>query len=119
MTSLLACSRGFAGDWTAATNLFGSSSVTSIPPPIFSFPLSEDAALVPRIPAIADAYYELLAANQERLAQWEPWAVTPPERDGTRAFIQAGAPTWRHASERRPAVPGKATRARGQAGPRA
>ena len=51
--------------------------MTTIPPPMFRFPLSDEAALVPRTPLIAEAYHELLAANHERLARWEPWAASP------------------------------------------
>jgi len=66
--------------------------VTTIP--MFSFRLGDDVVLVPRIPAIADAYHDLLAANHERLARWEPWAAVPPVRSETRAFIEASARNW-------------------------
>jgi ribosomal-protein-serine acetyltransferase len=68
--------------------------VTTIPQPMFSFPLAEGAALVPRTPALAEAYHDLLAANHERLARWEPWAVAPPVLAETRAFIEASARNW-------------------------
>jgi len=39
-----------------------------MPPPMFSFLLSDDIALVPRTPSLAEAYHDLLAANHERIA---------------------------------------------------
>ena len=57
--------------------------MTTIPPPMFSFPLSGEAALVPRTPLLTDAYHALLAANHERLARWEPWAVNQPVLEET------------------------------------
>jgi ribosomal-protein-serine acetyltransferase len=73
--------------------------MTTIPPPMFRFPLSDEAALVPRTPLIAEAYHELLAANHERLARWEPWAASPPVLDETRSFLQASARNWLEGSE--------------------
>ncbi len=73
--------------------------MTTIPPPMFSFPLSGEAALVPRTPSITNAYHDLLAANHARLARWEPWAVEPPVLDETRAFLQASARNWLEGSE--------------------
>jgi ribosomal-protein-serine acetyltransferase len=54
---------------------------------------------VPRIPALADAYHDLLAANHEWLACWEPWAAAPPERSETRAFIEPRARSWLASTE--------------------
>ncbi len=68
--------------------------MTTIPPPMFSFPLSEDVALVPRTPYLAEAYHDLLAANHERLARWEPWAAQPPVLAETRSFVEASARNW-------------------------
>ncbi len=68
--------------------------MTAIPAPMFSFPLSDDVALVPRTPSLAEAYHDLLAANHERLARWEPWAAAPPVLAETRAFIEASARNW-------------------------
>jgi ribosomal-protein-serine acetyltransferase len=68
--------------------------VTTIAPPMFSFPLSGDEALVPRTPSITDAYHALLIANRERLAQWEPWAIAPPALEETRSFLEASARNW-------------------------
>jgi ribosomal-protein-serine acetyltransferase len=68
--------------------------VTTIPPPMFSFPLSSGEALVPRTPLITDAYHALLVANRERLARWEPWALAPPALEETRSFLEASARNW-------------------------
>jgi ribosomal-protein-serine acetyltransferase len=68
--------------------------VTTIPPPLFSFPLSRDEALVPRTPSITDAYHALIVANRERLARWEPWAIAPPVLEETRSFLEASARNW-------------------------
>ena len=73
--------------------------MTTIPPPMFSFPLADDAILIPRTAAIIDAYHELLAANQERLARWEPWAAKPPVLDETRSFLEASGRSWLDGSE--------------------
>lgn len=56
--------------------------------------LGTDAALLPRTPAIIDAYHELLVANQQRLACWEPWASDPLTPDGTRAYLDGSARGW-------------------------
>jgi ribosomal-protein-serine acetyltransferase len=58
---------------------------------MFSFPLAEDVALVPRTPALAGPCHDLLAANHERLARWEPWAAAPPVLAETRSFVEASA----------------------------
>jgi ribosomal-protein-serine acetyltransferase len=73
--------------------------VTTIPPPMFSFPLSDDAVLILRTASITDAYYELVAVNQERLARWEPWAAQPQALDETRSFLEASARSWLDGSE--------------------
>jgi RimJ/RimL family protein N-acetyltransferase len=65
----------------------------------FVLPLGTDAALVVRTPAIAAAYHEMLLANQDRLAQWEPWAARPMSLDDTRAFLAASAIAWADGSE--------------------
>jgi len=61
---------------------------------MFTFPLGADAALLPRTAALTEAYHELLAANQERLARWEPWATQPLTPDGTRSFLEASGHAW-------------------------
>jgi ribosomal-protein-serine acetyltransferase len=73
--------------------------VTTIPAPLFSFPLADDAVLIPRTAAITDAYHELLLANTERLARWEPWAAKPPELEETRSFLESSGRNWLEGSE--------------------
>lgn len=72
---------------------------TAISTPMFSHRLADDAVLVLRTAAIADPYHELLAANHERLARWEPWAVQPPTPEGTRSFLEAAGRRWLEGSE--------------------
>jgi RimJ/RimL family protein N-acetyltransferase len=60
----------------------------------FTHPLGSGAVLIPRTAQIAEAYHAALVANSERLARWEPWAVTPPEPDGTREFLAQAADGW-------------------------
>ncbi|GAA2134980.1 GNAT family protein [Kitasatospora kazusensis] len=62
--------------------------------PLFSFPLGDGAVLLPRTPDLLDAYQELLAANQERLARWEPWAVELPTPEATGANVRESARGW-------------------------
>jgi len=66
---------------------------------MFTFPLGEGAALLPRTVALADAYHELLVANRERLARWEPWAVQPPTPASTRSFLEASGRAWLEGTE--------------------
>src|SRR5580698_3097727 len=89
--------------------------VTTIPAPMFSFPLADDAVLIPRTAAIPDAYHELVAENTERLAQWEPWTGKPPVLEETRSFLEASGRNWgrfgtagRHRGQsQRPLAPGR------------
>jgi ribosomal-protein-serine acetyltransferase len=73
--------------------------VTTIPPPMFSFPLSDEAVLFLRTSSITEAYHKVLAANQERLARWEPWALKPPALEETRSFLESSARNWLDGSE--------------------
>jgi len=66
---------------------------------MFTFPLGEDAALLPRTAALTEAYHELLAASQQRLARWEPWAAQPPTPDSTRSFLEASGRAWLEGTE--------------------
>jgi ribosomal-protein-serine acetyltransferase len=84
-----------AGSATA----FEEATLTTIPAPLFSFPLDGDAVLIPRTAAITDAYHELLVANQERLARWEPWAGKPPVLEETRSFLESSGRNWLDGSE--------------------
>jgi RimJ/RimL family protein N-acetyltransferase len=66
---------------------------------MFTFPLGADAALLPRTAALTEAYHEMLAANQQRLARWEPWAAQPPTPESTRAFLEASGRAWLEGTE--------------------
>ncbi|MQY05177.1 GNAT family N-acetyltransferase [Actinomadura macrotermitis] len=58
-------------------------------PARFVHSLGPDAALLLRTPAIAEAFHELLAANQERLARWDPGACPVPlTLENTRARLE-------------------------------
>src|SRR6516164_8339312 len=70
--------RRLGGCGQAADRSAGGRQVTTIPPPMFSFPLSSGEILVPRTPLITDAYHALLVANRARLARWEAWAIAAP-----------------------------------------
>jgi ribosomal-protein-serine acetyltransferase len=79
--------------------------VPTLVTPMFTFPLGEDAVLLPRTTAITEAYHEMLAANHERLARWEPWAgqppwvARPPTSEGTRSFLEATGRAWLEGTE--------------------
>ena len=46
--------------------------VSTVTAALFTCPLGDDAALIPRTAAIAEAFQALLEANYERLAHWFP-----------------------------------------------
>jgi ribosomal-protein-serine acetyltransferase len=52
------------------------------------WPLGEDAALIPRTPAIAETYHTLMEKNFERLANWFPGYDKTPTLEGTRAQLR-------------------------------
>lgn len=67
---------------------------------LFTCPLGDDAALVPRTVAIVEAYQALLVANYQRLARWFPGAFdTPPTLEGTRADLERGGQAWLEGSQ--------------------
>ncbi|MGH8981819.1 MAG: GNAT family N-acetyltransferase [Acidimicrobiales bacterium] len=72
---------------------------TTIPTPLFTHRIADDAVLVPRTAAISDAYHELVTSNQERLARWERWALEPLTPDGTRNHLVAAGQGWLEGSE--------------------
>lgn len=62
---------------------------------LFSHPLGEDAALIPRTTDLAEAYQELLEADYQRLGRWFPDAFQePPTLAGTRADLEADGRAW-------------------------
>jgi ribosomal-protein-serine acetyltransferase len=72
--------------------------VSTVVTAMFSCPLGDDAALLPRTAAISDAYHELLTANHERLAR-QGWAAEPPTPDGTRSFLDESGRAWIEGAE--------------------
>jgi ribosomal-protein-serine acetyltransferase len=68
------------------------STVTAVP---FAWPLGEDAALIPRTAAIADAHFALVEANYRRLAQWFPDAFQePPVPEVVRSNLEFAGRAW-------------------------
>jgi ribosomal-protein-serine acetyltransferase len=67
---------------------------------MFTHRLAEDAALLPRTTAIADAYQALMEANYERLADWFPGRFdVPPTLGSTRAELERSGRAWRDGSQ--------------------
>jgi ribosomal-protein-serine acetyltransferase len=67
---------------------------------LFTWPLGDDAALIPRTVAIAEAYQALLEVNYERLAHWFPGAFDqPPTPEGTHADLERSGQAWLEGSQ--------------------
>ena len=74
--------------------------MSAVPAALFRCPLGEDAALIPRTVAIAEAYQALLEANHARLARWFPGAFdTPPTLERTCAELERGGRAWLDGSQ--------------------
>ncbi|WP_211265434.1 GNAT family N-acetyltransferase [Actinacidiphila oryziradicis] len=74
--------------------------VSTVTAALFTCPLGDDAALIPRTVTIAEAYQALLEVNYERLARWFPRAFDkPPTLDGTRADLERGGQAWFEGSQ--------------------
>jgi ribosomal-protein-serine acetyltransferase len=62
---------------------------------LFTWPLGDDAALIPRTAAIAEAHFALVEANYQRLARWFPDAYQePPTLEGIRANLERAGQWW-------------------------
>jgi len=62
---------------------------------LFTAPVGDDMALIPRGPAIAEALHELIEANYERLSRWNPAVVAEPfALEETRARLERQAVAW-------------------------
>jgi ribosomal-protein-serine acetyltransferase len=59
----------------------------------FVWALGDGVVLIPRTPAIADAYHALLVANHERLARWSP-GVRESTLETTRASLERAGRAW-------------------------
>jgi RimJ/RimL family protein N-acetyltransferase len=67
---------------------------------LFTHPLGEDAALLPRTTEMTDAYQALLVANYARLARWFPRAFdTPPTPTSTRSELERAGLAWPDGSQ--------------------
>ena len=66
---------------------------------LFTCPLGDDAALLPRTVAIAEAYQALLEVNYERLARWFPGSGKPPTMEGTRVALERSGQAWLEGSQ--------------------
>ncbi|GAA2307428.1 GNAT family N-acetyltransferase [Streptomyces caniferus] len=64
----------------------------------FTCPLGDDAALIPRTVAIADAYQALLELNYEHLARF-PGFDRRPTPEATRAALEQRGQAWLRGSE--------------------
>lgn len=62
---------------------------------LFIWSIGDDAALIPRTPALAEAHLALVEANYERLARWFPDAFQePPSLDVVRANLTRAGQGW-------------------------
>lgn len=69
--------------------------MSTVTPALFTWPLGDDAALLPRTTAIADAFFSLVEANYQHLARWFPDAYQePPTRQGIRANLERAGQLW-------------------------
>ncbi|WP_433797300.1 GNAT family N-acetyltransferase [Actinoplanes sp. CA-252034] len=59
----------------------------------FVWPIGDDVVLIPRTPAIAGPYHELVAANHDRLAAWSP-GIAEATPEGTRAALERSGTAW-------------------------
>jgi ribosomal-protein-serine acetyltransferase len=67
---------------------------------LFTWPLGDDAALIPRTVAIEEAYQALLEVNYERLAHWFSGAFEqPPTMEGTHADLARDSHAWLEGSQ--------------------
>ncbi|PSK67408.1 putative ribosomal N-acetyltransferase YdaF [Micromonospora sp. MH33] len=69
--------------------------VPTVTTALFTWPLGDDAVLIPRTAAIAEAHLALVEANYQRLARWFPDAFQePPTLDGVRANLERAGQAW-------------------------
>lgn len=62
---------------------------------LFSCRLGDDAALIPRTTALAEAFQPLLEDNHRRLSHWFPDAFQePPTPEATRASLEEDGRAW-------------------------
>jgi ribosomal-protein-serine acetyltransferase len=68
--------------------------VSTVTTALFTCPLGDDAALLLRTVAMAEAYQALWEVNYERLARWFPGLAGPPTLDGTRDALERVSQAW-------------------------
>jgi ribosomal-protein-serine acetyltransferase len=69
--------------------------VSTVTAALFTWTLGDDAALIPRTVAIAEAYHALLEVNYERLAHWFPGGFNkPPTPERTHADLERSGQAW-------------------------
>jgi ribosomal-protein-serine acetyltransferase len=68
--------------------------VPTTTPAMFTFPLGDDAVLIPRTPAITEAFHELLVANHDRLIRWNRMDPAPPVLQDTRSKLELTGKAW-------------------------
>jgi len=74
--------------------------VSTVTAALFTWPLGDDAALIPRTVAIEEAYQALLEVNYERLAHWFAGAFEqPPTLEGTHADLARDSHAWLEGSQ--------------------
>jgi ribosomal-protein-serine acetyltransferase len=72
--------------------------VSTVVTAMFTYPLGDDAALLPRTPALGAAYHELQAANHHRLAA-VGWPEDPPTPESTRTLLADSGRNWMEGTE--------------------
>jgi ribosomal-protein-serine acetyltransferase len=73
--------------------------VSTVTTALFTCPLGDDAALLLRTAAMAEAYQALWEANYERLARWFPDVGGPPALDETRDALEQVSQAWLDGSQ--------------------
>jgi ribosomal-protein-serine acetyltransferase len=73
--------------------------VSTVTAALFTCSLGDDAVLIPRTVAIAEAYQALLEVNHERLARWFPGFDESPTLEGTRAALERRSREWLEGSQ--------------------
>jgi len=69
--------------------------VSTVTAALFTWPLGDDAALVLRTAAVADAHFALVEANYQRLAEWFPDAFQEaPVYEETLANLEEAGRGW-------------------------
>jgi ribosomal-protein-serine acetyltransferase len=69
--------------------------VSTVTAALFTWPLGDDAVLIPRTAAIAEAHLVLVEANYKRLAHWIPDAFqAPPTLEGVRTNLERAGQAW-------------------------